>query len=164
MALAVFLLYGVSNAAQGARQIDATRPWALEVLTFKPTASTTLWVGLINRSSEARLVCVLDRGISYSEKDGTSKAEGDGGGPHACDVDEQFQLVRAGQTQFISLPLPVTLADKISGPLRVGLDVIERPTERNVPRGEAVAVTWKGTLQEAAAHGRALSARAKGAK
>jgi hypothetical protein len=164
VALAVFLLHSVSNAAQGTRQpgaVTATPVWALEVLTFESTAPTALWVGLINRSSEPRLVCVLDRGITYNEKDGTSKAMAEGGSPHACDVDEHYQLVRAGQTQFIRLPLPEKLSARISGRIRVELGVVDRPATGSTSRREPAGVTWEGTLEEAADHGRALATPAK---
>ena len=166
VALAVFLLYGSGDTTEDTVKAGTVSAplWALEVLTFQPTSPTVLWVGVINRASEARLLCVLDRGISYREKDGTSKAVGEGGSPHACDVDEQFQLVRAGQTQFIRLPLPARLADRILGPLRVEVGVIDRPAVGNALRREPVGVTWEGTLQEAADHGRALMAPVKKGK
>lgn len=164
--LAVFLLHSAPNALQGRAQggnASAKPLWALEVLTLESTRPTALWIGLINRSSEARLVCILDRGISYNEKDGTSKAVIGGGSPHACDVDDQFQLVRAGQSQFIMLPLPQKLVARISGPIRVELGVVERPVVGTSSRRESVGVTWEGTLQDAADLGRALtSATRKG--
>jgi len=162
--LGVFLLHSAPTAAQPpppGGNVVAKPSWILEVLTLGSAPPTALWVGLINRSSEARLICILDRGISYNEKDGTSKAVGDGGSPHACDVDEQFQLVRPGQTHFIRLPLPEKLPTTVSGPLRVELGVVDRPTTGSRSRREPVAVTWEGTLQEAADHGRALAAAAK---
>lgn len=164
VALALFLLHSAPNAAQETGQpsaVSSASMWALEVLTFESTAPTALWVGLINRSSEARLVCILDRGISYNVKDGTSKAVMGGGSPHACDIDEQFQLVRAGETQFIRVPLPEKLAARISGRLRVELGVVDRPLAGKASRREPMGVTWEGTLQEAADHGRALTAGAK---
>lgn len=161
--LTVFLLHSAPNAVQGHVQggnVSAKPVWALEVLTLESTRPTALWVGLINRSSEARLVCILDRGISYNEKDGTSKALMGGGSPHACDVDEQFQLVRAEQTQFIRLPLPEKLAARVSGRIRVELGVVDRPVVGNTSAREPVGVTWEGTLQEAADLGRALTTAA----
>lgn len=158
--LAVFLLYSVPNAAQGTGQggnVPAKHLWALEVLALESTPPTALWVGLINRSGEARLVCILDRGISFNEKDGTSKAVIAGGSPHACDVDEQFQLVRAGQTQFTRLLLPESLPARVAGRIRVELGVVDRLVLGNSRRREPVGVTWEGTLQEAADLGRALT-------
>jgi hypothetical protein len=159
VALALFLLHTAPSAAQDGGQgaIMPAKPlWALEVLTLESAPPTALWVGLINRSGEARLVCILDRGISYNEKDGTSKAVVEGGSPHACDVDEQFQLVRAGQTLFIRLPLAEKLPAKVSGRIRVELGVVDRAVVGKTSRREPVGVTWEGTLQEAADLGRAL--------
>lgn len=164
VALALLLLLGAGDTAQHTARAGAVPEaplWTLEVLTLQPTSATVLWVGVINQSNEARLVCILDRGISYSEKAGPSKASGEGGSPHACDSAEQFQLVRAGQTHFIRLPLPARLADRISGPLRVEVGVIDRPVVGNASPREPVGVKWEGTLQEAADHGRALTAPPK---
>jgi len=74
VALALCLLHGAPIAAQDVKPpgtVSATSEWALEVLTFEVPAPTALWAGLINRASEARLVCILDRGIADNEKDGT---------------------------------------------------------------------------------------------
>jgi hypothetical protein len=161
--LAVFLLHQAPSVAQGPTpggNVPAKPLWALEVLTLEPTPPTALWVGLINRSGEARLACILDRGISYSVKDGSSKAIAEGGSPHACVVDDQFHLVRAGQTHFIRLPLPEKLPTRVSGPIRVQLGVVDRSATGTSGREPAV-VTWEGTLQQAATHGRALAAPAK---
>ena len=141
-----------------------TTPWALEVVSFDSTARASIWVGLLNQSEEARLVCILTRGVSYEEKGGVLKGKTEGGSPHGCDVDDQFQLLRAGQTMFIRQPLPPRLADRISGPLRVELGVVDRPVLGSSRRREPVGVTWEGTLQEAADNGRALVGAAKRGK
>jgi hypothetical protein len=107
------------------------------------------------------LVCILSRGISYNEKDGTIIGAWEGASPHDCIVDERFQLVRAGQSQFIRLPLPEKLHTKVSGPIRVDLGVVDRPAVGTAPRRETKEVTWEGTLQEAAELGRALTAAPK---
>lgn len=161
--LVLFLLSSALNAVQGHAQgrADSAKPsWALEVLMLESTRPTALWVGLINRSGEARLVCIMDRGISYNEKNGTAKAVMGGGSPHACDVDEHFQLVKAGQTQFITLPLPAKLAARVSGSIRVELGVVDRAVVGPSSPREPVGVTWEGTLQAAAVLGRALTTAA----
>lgn len=160
--IAVFLLQSAANATQGVGQGGNAPPkavWALEILTFESTAPTVLWVGVINRSSEARFLCILDRGISFNEKDGTSKALVEGGSPHACDVAEQFQLVRAGQTHFTPLTLPKRPPARVSGRIRVEVGVVDRPAG-DALRREPMGVTWEGTLQEAADLGRALTGAA----
>ena len=160
VALAISLLYGVPGAAQERGRpgvTPSTSMWALDVLTFESSVPTALWVGLINRSNEARVVCILDRGMSYTEKDGTSKAVMDGGSSHACEVDEQFQLVRAGQTIFSRQPLPGKLPVRVSGRIRVELGVVDRPVVGKPVRRETTAVMWEGTLEEAADRGRALT-------
>jgi hypothetical protein len=134
--------------------VESTRPqkplWALEVLASEATMPTTLWVGLINNSTEAQLVCVLDRGINYDERDGSSRSVIQGGSPHACVAEEQFQLVRSGQSHFIRLAVPKGLPARVSGRIRVQLGVVE-PSVRKTSRRETVAVKWEGTLQDAAA-------------
>lgn len=163
IALAVLLLHGASIAAQSSQRRGseaATPSWALEVLTLESTSPTALWVGLINRSTDARLLCVFDRGISYSEKDGTLKVTGEGGSPHGCYGDDQFQLVRAGQTRFIRLPLPSALSARVSGRIRVEVGLVDRPTSGIWSRREPVGAAWEGTLLEAADLGRALKGHA----
>jgi hypothetical protein len=159
--LAVLLLQGCSpDAGEGPEQGGDVRPnaaWALEVLTLESTAPTALWVGVINRSGEARLVCILDRGISFNEKDGTSKGVVEGGSPHACDVDEQFQLVRAGQTLFTRVTLPEGPPARVAGRIRVEVGVVDRLATGKASRREPVGVTWEGTLEEAEALGRTLT-------
>jgi hypothetical protein len=130
--------------------------WVVEVATFEQAAPPALWVGLVNRSSQARLVCVADRGISYKESDDSLKAVMDGGSPHACDVEDQFELVRAGETEFIRLPLPDKLSEKVSGRIRVELGVVDHPALGKALRRDRVGLTWEGTLYEAGELGRAL--------
>lgn len=162
MVLSVLLLHAAVKVVQGPQGTNLSLEplWALEVMTLESTQPTALWVGLINRSSEARLICVVDRGVSYTEKDGTSKALMEGASPHKCDGDEQFQLVREGQTQFIRLRVPEKLTTRVSGRIRVEVGIVDRPVAGDVARREPVGVAWEGTLSEAAKLGRALTTAA----
>jgi hypothetical protein len=160
------LVGGVVTVAAQAVKPMRDRPrqsssWgALEVLTFEPTKPTFLWVGVLNKE-ETRLVCILYRGIGLTERDGTTKLEGSGASPHACDAADQFHLVRGGQSLFTRLTLPKDLAQGFAGKIRVELSVVDRPLTGSPSRRDAVGLTWEGTLQEAADQGRALAAGAK---
>lgn len=159
-----FLLFtgAIKVPAQAEREtqdVAEKTSWALEALTFESTKPTFLWVGVKNRG-EARLVCILYRGIGFTARDGTSKLQGSGGSPHACDAADQFQLVRAGETLFTRLTLPKGFAERVAGKIRVELSVVDRPVMGNTSRREPVGVTWEGTLQEAADLGRTLTTAA----
>ena len=78
--LSLVLLISVSLLVQSAPQLagrSAPRhakeeaAWAIEVLTFSPSERKFVWAGLINKSDEPLLVCILDKGVSLSDKDGT---------------------------------------------------------------------------------------------
>jgi hypothetical protein len=160
----ILLLHSASCADQGTGQKRelATQPsWALEVLTFESAAPTALWVGLINRMGEPRLVCVFSRGILFSDKGGRVRVESEGGSPHACYVPDQFQLLREGETQFTWLTLPEGLAATVSGPIRLQLHIVSRPVMGGTSLREEAEVTWEGTLQEAADLGRGLADAAR---
>jgi hypothetical protein len=168
-ALVLFLiLYCDSSQSAQERRLEADMSqgssWGLEVLTLKPTESTLVWVGLINRSEHARLVCILNYGLSFTERDGTSKAQGEGGSPHGCEADEQFLLLRAGQSLFVRHALPVGLAERVSGPIRIELGVIDRSVAATAPRRVTVDVSWEGTLQQAADLGRLVAGATTKAK
>lgn len=156
IAFAMSLLCAAISSAQ--EQQPAVRPststWTLDVLTLEATTPTALWVGLTNRSKEARLVCILDRGVSYMEANGNSRAVMEGGSPHECLLDEQFQLVHAQQTLFTRLALP----EKVARRLRVEIGVVTRTTMPRDSGGRPEGVTWEGTLQQAIDRGRALAA------
>lgn len=164
----VGLLLPIATAAAArapvqASQVSTTSRWALEVLTLGSTPPTVFWVGLVNKSEEARLVCVLDRGIKFKEKDGTSKGTMSGGSPHACKVDDQFDLIRAGQTRFVRLPVPPRLPANAVGRIQIELGVVERSVENGL-RTKPIGVRWEGTLQEAADVGRAVTGVAQKVK
>ena len=159
MTFATFVVYGAVVACQDSRQSSAVRDrlWGLEVLTFEATSPKELWVGLVNRSNEARLACITDQGIRYKEKSGASKFHTEGLSPHGCDVDAQFQLVRAGQTYFVRLAVPATLPAQISGRVRVEVGLVDSPVANGVSGRQPSGVNWEGTLQDAADLGRSVS-------
>lgn len=156
------LLSGGAAAAQDVGQSGVTAtagPWALKVAALPSTGPTALWAGLTNGSDKARLVCVLSRGVSYGEATGAVKALIEGGSPHGCEVDEQFQIIGSGQTYFLRLTLPESLVTQISGPVRVQLGVVDRAIAGPRPPRDVLSVSWTGTLDQAGAFGRTLMSR-----
>ena len=171
--LSLVLLISVSLLVQSAPQLagrSAPRhakeeaAWAIEVLTFSPSERKFVWAGLINKSDEPLLVCILDKGVSLSDKDGTLMGLTSGGSPHACVEDEQFHLLRVGQATFTRVSFPNTLSGEISGNIRVEVGLVARPVVGGESQRKPTAVVWEGTLRDAADLGRSLRGAVKGRK
>ena len=157
------LFFGVTLTGQQ-RDLSKELPpqsfnWDLEVLRFESSAPTILWVGLVNKSGEARLVCITTQGFSYEQKDDIIRGSGGGAPFHGCMRRAQFQFVKAGQAFFVPMITPADLSSRAKSPLHVYVFAHEWAPLEKAPFSKRVEASWHGTVKEANDRGRALATK-----
>jgi hypothetical protein len=149
VALALLLSQPQSGRAQAANH-GQDAPFAVDVATFSPTLSV-LWVGLANRTGEARLVCITEHSAIFGEG-GAGWVER--GAVRECD-DAQFYLVPAGQTHFVRITSSQRRPMRPQDRIRVNLSAVDKPVVGDALRSGAYFFDLP--LEEAVSAGRALA-------
>lgn len=159
LAIIVALLFElIMGVGPGASQEPASgtraSTYALEVLEFDlASPSRLLWVGIVNRSGSAQLICIVSRGIAFNDEEGTWRFVAEGASPHSCLSDDQFTLIQAAGTSFIPLSIPASLKRLgAATPIKVQVGIIERGWS-STPSDSVLQVTWAGTVKQALEHG-----------
>lgn len=148
----VSFLLTTGSPARPATQTPATEVthWELDVRPLRGSEElrrVSLWLGVKNVSSEARVFCVSSLNYNLSHRD---EPEGGGtvwpGSPHACRVGEQKHLVLAGQTHFRMAVLPIGEAPQSDA---AKLELFAEGYEYAVPslgKGKAISLKWTGSV------------------
>jgi hypothetical protein len=115
------LLLGTPAATASPNQQEAAQPWEVVVRPFEKqghTAPRLFWVGLRNRSPEARAFCNLGVTYLFDLPNGETKFQSvdaypSRGSPHPC-TGKVGSLVLGGETHFVKVEIELP-ADALLG-------------------------------------------------
>ena len=139
-----------------ADSFNAGRGWAMTVAAPSDILPVrTLWVGLVNDSDSAKLICMAGHSVRLEGLTGSS-AQVRGPAVHGCETDDSFDLIPAHERRFLTIALP-ELSNAGAGPLVLEVGVVERSVRSGSSSDKDLVVTWQGTSEEMFRAARLLS-------
>jgi hypothetical protein len=138
-------------------RLDGPKTWSLTLTRFPPAEgeASRLWLGLTNRSSSVRLLCVAGWGYTFDASSGVSVSE-EQGSPHSCGDQADYRLVPAGMSTY----WPVLVSPRVfaaqSAPLNFDVNLVEISIVGG--RRTDASASWRGSMEDALRAGRRLLA------
>jgi hypothetical protein len=142
----------ILDSAIGSNCANTSQPnSSIEVLRFGMPDSTqadvSIWVGIPNRQTSPRMMCISGWGYHVSDGAGVVSA-GAEESSHACGGSSEFRLVPSGQTEYWSMTVPRDRLRSPSAVITFSIYMTVTDPSANAAKDER-EFRWTGRLQDA---------------